>query len=382
MPGSKRRALKKLLSPSSSPSSMTSTSTPSISSSLPPAPVPSTPMSPPPQLDVPVVSLNNNNPTGDSFGDGSGISVSPQVLHENAVLEQMHEREKEIGQSNASDIKPSPTPSSTSLSPLQNGTPSTRMTAEDLAGVTNGDSAAGGAGGGMYGNGLGGAGGKKKKSSRQKFEERQARKQEALINSAPPSDPNWTALLEKERQEEIHVIGNACTVMGREIYEIAPDGHCMYSAIADQLGQIGVLPSHEASTYQTTRSKAASFMLAHPDEFMPFLPSITGEDSAGATDDGMMTEKGFKKYCQLVAETGEWGGEPEIQALSRAFDVPIHVFQRGPPTVVSHGGGDDAFGGAMTPEQSAAAGEKVVRISYHKRMYGLGEHYNSLRKAQ
>ncbi|WVW81574.1 hypothetical protein I302_103569 [Kwoniella bestiolae CBS 10118] len=85
--------------------------------------------------------------------------------------------------------------------------------------------------------------------------------------------------------------------------------------------------------------------------------------------------------CQLVAETGEWGGEPEIQALSRHFNTPIHVFQRGPPTVVSHGGSADAFGGAMSPEQSMAAGDKVVRISYHKRMYGLGEHYNSLRKA-
>jgi OTU domain-containing protein 6 len=63
----------------------------------------------------------------------------------------------------------------------------------------------------------------------------------------------------------------------------------------------------------------------------------------------------------------------QIQALSRAFQVPIHVIQRGPPTIVSHGGTADDFGGAMTPEKSAAQGEKVVRISYHRRMYGLGE---------
>jgi len=49
------------------------------------------------------------------------------------------------------------------------------------------------------------------------------------------------------------------------------------------------------------------------------------------------------------------------------------VIQRGPPTIVSHGGSGDDFGGAMTPEKSAAQGEKVVRISYHRRMYGLGE---------
>lgn len=40
---------------------------------------------------------------------------------------------------------------------------------------------------------------------------------------------------------------------------------------------------------------------------------------------------------------------------------------------MSHGGQSDAFGGATTPEESAALGDKVVRISYHRRMYGLGE---------
>jgi len=69
----------------------------------------------------------------------------------------------------------------------------------------------------------------------------------------------------------------------------------------------------------------------------------------------------------------------QIQALSRAFKVPIHVIQSGPPTIVSHGGADDAFAGAMTPEQSASQGDNIVRISYHRRMYGLGEvgHFSS-----
>ena len=58
-------------------------------------------------------------------------------------------------------------------------------------------------------------------------------------------------------------------------------------------------------------------MLSHPDDFMPFLPSPTGEDSEGATEDGLITEKGFHKYCQLVAESGEWGGEPEVSLRSR-----------------------------------------------------------------
>jgi hypothetical protein len=43
-----------------------------------------------------------------------------------------------------------------------------------------------------------------------------------LINSAPPTDPDWTDKLEKERQDEIQVIGGACEALGREIYEVSP----------------------------------------------------------------------------------------------------------------------------------------------------------------
>ena len=79
-----------------------------------------------------------------------------------------------------------------------------------------------------------------------------------------------------------------------------------------------------------------------------------------------------RTLCSYLATPPTWGAS-QIQALSRAFSIPIHVIQRGPPTVVSHGGQEDAFGGVMTPEQSAALGDQIVRITYHRRMYGLGE---------
>ena len=70
---------------------------------------------------------------------------------------------------------------------------------------------------------VGGAGGGKgkKKSSKQRFAERQERKKEALINSAPPVDAAWTAQLEKERLEEIQVVQDACTALGRELFEVS-----------------------------------------------------------------------------------------------------------------------------------------------------------------
>jgi OTU domain-containing protein 6 len=40
------------------------------------------------------------------------------------------------------------------------------------------------------------------------------------LHSAPPNDPAWNAQLEKERQEEIKVITDACAAMGAELHEV------------------------------------------------------------------------------------------------------------------------------------------------------------------
>jgi len=87
-----------------------------------------------------------------------------------------------------------------------------------------------------------------------------------------------------------------------------------------------------------------------------------------------MTPQQFRIYCIAMRDTGVWGGEPEIMALSRNYSIPIHVIQGGTPPVVVHNptGAPDQDGGLD-------GSKKVIRISYHRRMYGLGEHYNSLR---
>jgi len=64
-------------------------------------------------------------------------------------------------------------------------------------------------------------------------------------------------------------------------------------------------------------------MRDHKDDFIAFLPSIGGEDTAGATDDGMMDDAGFEKYCRMVAETGEWGGEPEVGLSLSLSDISL-----------------------------------------------------------
>ena len=127
--------------------------------------------------------------------------------------------------------------------------------------------------------------------------------------------------------------------------------------------------------------------MAHPDVFIPFLPCQEGEDGTGATTGGgFMSLPELQQYCLSIRDTAAWGGEPEILALSKAFNIPIHVVQWGSPSVVEHSPGPD-----FPP------GGPIVYISYHRRMYGLGEvsidsshttsslqyiydqHYNSLR---
>ena len=76
-----------------------------------------------------------------------------------------------------------------------------------------------------------------------------------------------------------------------------------------------------------------------------------------------MDARQFEQYCLTIKDTAAWGGEPEILALSRAYNVTIQVIQAGTPSVVTH-----------TPHDNFSKRDaKIVRISFHRRMYGLGE---------
>lgn len=156
------------------------------------------------------------------------------------------------------------------------------------------------------------------------------------------------------------------------------DGHCLFSAVADQLALLGIIPLEQAN-YAFTRATAADYIHSHPNDFLPFLPADSG------LSDGFMTRQQFDDYCIAMRSTGVWGGEPEIEALTRVYNIPIYVVQGGTPSIVKHGPDNDPT-------------RPVVWISYHRRMYGLGEvgnkvcepffyslcpqHYNSLRPAK
>ncbi|CAG8463769.1 2626_t:CDS:2 [Ambispora gerdemannii] len=141
--------------------------------------------------------------------------------------------------------------------------------------------------------------------------------------------------------------------MGLSIKEITPDGHCLYNAIADQLQF-----RHNISTnYKDLRKETANYMREHFDDFLPFLTTESGDP---------YNMEQFQKYCDELESTATWGGQLEVNALSKAYKLPVHIVQMDSPVLKIS---DVEF-----------SGQQPIILSYHRHMYGLGEHYNSLRK--
>lgn len=85
-------------------------------------------------------------------------------------------------------------------------------------------------------------------------------------------------------------------------------------------------------------------MLSNPDSFIPFL-----------------LDQDFTAYCQEIKDKSVWGGQLEITAICWALKIQVWVYQAGDLNLLKFG----------------EEGE-VLKVSYHRFSYGLGEHYNSL----
>lgn len=119
----------------------------------------------------------------------------------------------------------------------------------------------------------------------------------------------------------------------------------MYYAISDQLDHKLCI----AKTCEELREACCQYMLAHQDDFMPYMEEID------------LDEVKYREYCERIRDVTNWGGQLELKALSDALGVSIEVVQ--------------AEGGELLIGESAPS--KRLIITYHRHMYGTGEHYNS-----
>lgn len=183
-----------------------------------------------------------------------------------------------------------------------------------------------------------------KKSRQQKRKEKKAMQMRQAYQDAKEEAGQSVNYKQLEESD----ISNQLKGLSLKIKEIPADGHCMYSAIADQLGQ-----DH---TFKEIRSLAASYMRDHPDDFLPFMTNDHGE---------MLSPTEFKDYCEKIESTAEWGGQIELQAISKSLNRAILVVQMGSSVL--------KIGEEYTEKPP-------ICLSYHRHAYGLGEHYNSLTK--
>ena len=180
--------------------------------------------------------------------------------------------------------------------------------------------------------------GKKRNRQKERLARRAAEQEAAAIRAEEEA-----ASMTDHRATESKYMKETIAKQGLTERDIAPDGHCLFASVADGLQQLGVELGEPA--YKTVRSAAADYMSQHGDDFAPFL------------------DEDLSAHVARIRDTAEWGGQLELMALAKRYNAQIRVVQDGRTEII----GDD--------------GERTLWVAYYRHGYGLGEHYNSLRKA-
>jgi len=196
---------------------------------------------------------------------------------------------------------------------------------------------------------------RQKKPNRQKVRlARRTAGQEAVSAKAAEEALSVPDLRAKEQE----VMASALSSHGLVELAVRSDGNCLYAAMADQLKLHNLLlqakDKSRVSDYKLVRQEAATYMLEHEDDFFPFLD----EDES---------EKGMVEYARKVRDTAEWGGQLEIMACARRWALLVNVLQ----------------GDGRIEKIDGSGGSKNAKecwLAYYRHSFGLGEHYNSLRR--
>lgn len=158
----------------------------------------------------------------------------------------------------------------------------------------------------------------------------------------------------KDRDIEQKKLDRLLSERNLTIHNIEADGDCLYRAVEHQLKL--ATDSIELLTYQGVREKTSQYMLDHVDTFLPFLLSDQGE---------LMSEDQYREYCMRIAKTKEWGGHLELTAIAQFTKKPVHIYQA-----------DNKLPIIIEPQEKTK--KSPILLSFHKHLYHLGEHYNSL----
>lgn len=192
-----------------------------------------------------------------------------------------------------------------------------------------------------------------RKPNRQKARlARRAAEQESQAAAAAEEAANLPDL----REQELSAMKEQMTKLGLSETLIRPDGHCLFSACASSLPSDLLVNSKsnqvKTEPYQHVRHAAADFMIQHEDDFSAFM------------------EEPFESYVGKIRDTAEWGGQLELQAIARSYNIDINVLQADGRVEKIRSDGN----------KGVADEEKTIWLAYYRHSFGLGEHYNALKK--
>ena len=134
------------------------------------------------------------------------------------------------------------------------------------------------------------------------------------------------------QEEEMSRIIAQITQHGKNIFQIQPDGDCLFAAIAIQLQNV---------CSKTLRNLVADYLQSNREEFEPFI-----------TID-------FDEYCNDIRES-LWGSDIEVEIISRIYKKPVWIFN-GEANIVKFG----------IPNE-----KETICLTYHQRQY-TSPHYNA-----
>lgn len=220
-----------------------------------------------------------------------------------------------------------------------------------------------------------------KKSKAQKKREKARRlereREERIAKENAEAGPSAKDL-EMEALEALHLKPGGLRMM-----EVPADGNCLYRAVAMQVTQDdddegggggggdgdgdgddgegnGGGTSRKCAGYEEMRAKCAEELLQNRSDYEPFTELEVHHCPT------------YETYVDRVRSTSEWGGQVELRALCHALKRKIVVYSAdGPPIAMG-----EEFATGRDDEREGEG--RTIRVSFHRRYYALGEHYNAV----
>ncbi|GAB9469156.1 hypothetical protein Gpo141_00006444 [Globisporangium polare] len=155
-------------------------------------------------------------------------------------------------------------------------------------------------------------------------------------------DRSGKAKKQKQKQryetsdDAILVMRKQLAAVGCKLFEVEADGNCLFRSIGDQL-------FGDQHQHVEIRKRIVDLIALKRDDFEPFM-----ED-----------EEKFEHYCTRMREDGTWGGNQELYAAAKHFQVYIVIHQESSRMVI---------------ECDTLRPRKVIHVAYHG-----SDHYDSVR---